>query len=480
MKQALVIMLLVLGTEQQWARGADLPWSEAEGRLRVVLQLAREKNDRALAEGVTTAWNEAKQQSGIAEDKLGALEKEVGLDPGGWSMHGLKIFRPTPEYLAQRDERNRALAEAIRKDAPSAVQGACAALAKALGDQAGRPDEWGAGERVELITLSPSDAVNLFINALESEKKGLRDISAGKTVGNNMLRFYGNIIQGCCEARPAVEKFRPEKLAELDHLVAGAGQILLRLQQPDGLFPFPDLRGQNIRFGEMIEKQLAGHPEAVKEGWVVEADPEGGTQFDTGVCGTALLAAGAMYKRAEWTQAGRRAADWALKQPCVSNFNYNSFSVGLLARAFQATGEARYLEGAIHKCEVGVRPGQATNGRWLDPHNARTVYHLIILNALQDLAAALPPERKRERETVRLSADKAVGALLEEYEKAGVTTVALRELQRQAALNPTPDARLKKMIEMSRAVIEKKCRRGESYKLGVSLTELAALTAGGG
>jgi len=456
------------------AGAAALTWPDAEARLRVVLQLAREKNDRSLVERVSAAQRALRQQP--SEDKLRALEAEVGIDPGGWSMHGLKIFRPTPAFLAQRDTLSRVLADAMAKDT-GVVQAACAQMCQALGDQAGLPDARREGERAEPQPISQAEAAKLFIAALESEKKALREISAGKTLGTQKLRFYAEIIQGCCEARPAVQIFMPEKLGDVDKLIAGACEILLRLQQPEGLFPLPDLRGKDIRFGEMIEKQIAGHPEAVKDGWIVRADSEGGTQFDTGLCGVALLTAGATCQRADWTQAGRRAADWALAQRCVPNFNYNAFSVSLLAHAYQATGDARYLAGAIRKAELGVLPGQAPNGRWLDPHNARTVYHLIIVRALHDLWTALPVERQRERAEAGQAAQKAVGALLDEFAQAGATTVALRELQRHASLNPQPDLRLPAMLDLQRAVIQQKCRRDGRCKLGVAVTELAALTA---
>jgi hypothetical protein len=458
------------------AGAADVPWADAEARLRVVLQLAREKNDRSLVERVAAAQREVRRRTAAAEETVRALERAVGVDPGGWSMHGLKIFRPTPELQARRDTLNRALAAAMTNDA-GAVQAACAGLRAALGEQAGLPDARRAGERALPHPLSQADAVQLFLGALASEPKGVREICAGRTVGHNMLRFYADILQGACEARPAVQAVHPEQLPELDRLIAGACGILLRHQQPDGLFPFPDLRGQNLRFGEMIAHQVASRPDAVKDGWLVLADPDGGTQFDTGVCGSALLAAGAAFRRADWTAAGLRAADWALAQRCVPNFNYNAFSVGLLAHAFQATGDTRYLAGAIHKAEVGVLPGQAPNGRWLDPHNARTVYHLIILRALHDLWAALPAERETERAAIALAAGKAAGALLDEFATAGVTTSALRELQRQAALHPRADTRLPALLELNRAVIQQKCRRDGRFKLGVALTELAALTA---
>jgi len=456
------------------AAAVELTGPEAEARLRVVLQLAREKNDRSLVERVRTAQQAQRQQP--SEEELRAVERAVGVDPGGWSMHGLKIFRPTPDFLARRDTLNRTLAEAMAKDT-AAVQAACAQIRQALGDQAGLPDARREGERAAPQPISQADAAKLFVAALESEKKALREISAGKTLDTNKLRFYAEIIQGCCEARPAVQSFLPEKLSDVDKLLTGACGILLRLQQPNGLFPLPDLRGKDIRFGEMIAKQIAGHPEAVQDGWIVLADAEGGTQFDTGVCGVALLTAGATCQRADWTQAGRRAADWALAQRCVPNFNYNAFSAGLLAHAYQATGDARYLAGAIRKTELGVLPGQAPNGRWLDPHNARTVYHLIILRALHDLWSALPAERQHERVEVGQAAQKAVGALLDEFAQAGATTVSLRELQRHATLNPQPDPRLPAMLELHRAVIQLKCQRDGRCKLGVPVTELAALTA---
>jgi len=105
------------------------------------------------------------------------------------------------------------------------------------------------------------------------------------------------------------------------------------LQQPAGHFPFPDLGGKNIRFGDMINRQLSNDAVEVRDGWVVSPDPDGGSQFDTAVCGVALLRAGAVFQNQAWTAAGLRAADWATTQLCCGNFNYNAFSVWLLAEA---------------------------------------------------------------------------------------------------------------------------------------------------
>jgi hypothetical protein len=467
-----LISLLAAGA----VSAAELTPADADARWQFARQLAREKNDRELVRRVESARQPVKAAFAAgkladAEAALREIEAAVGIDPGGWSMNGLKIFRPTPAMFARRDEMHRALDAAMTKGGVNEVRAAVAEMRKTFGDQAGLPDARRPGARAKPHPLSEAEAVKLFLSALKSEDKSTREIAAGRPVGNNMLRLYADIIQGCCDIRPAVRKHQPQRLADLDRLVAGACAILTHLQQPAGYFPFPDLRGKNIRFGEMIEKLLATQPGGVKDGWIIAVDPGGGAQFDNGVCGVALLSAGVEYKRNEWTRAGLRAADWASQQRCVPNFNYNAFSVGLLAHASRVARDARYLDGALQKLRVGVAPGQVENGRWVDAHNARTVYHLIILRALHDLWEA----QTASREEVANVATKAVAALLDEYAAAGITTTALDELLRHEKLNPKPDPRLRGAIELTASVIYEKCARGGNARAGAAFTELAAL-----
>jgi hypothetical protein len=147
------------------------------------------------------------------------------------------------------------------------------------------------------------------------------------------------------------------------------------------------------------------------------------------VCGVALLRAGEILKDESYLAAGRRAAEWAAKQKCCANFNYNAFSVSLLARAGMK-------EAAMEKFRVGVAPGQAKNGRWIDPHNARTVYHVIILRALADLG------RSTEVDAI---AQPAIRALLDEFDAMGITVEALPELRALAVQYPD-DTRLQKAV----------------------------------
>jgi hypothetical protein len=280
----------------------------------------------------------------------------------------------------------------------------------------------------------------------------------GELLPDQMARVYAYVLDACVTMHPHVAQHAPQRLAEVEKLLRGTAGILLKLQQPQGHFPFPDLRGKNIRFGDMTEKQLQNGSIQIEDGWIITPDPDGGSQFDTGVCGVALLRAGELLKNETYLAAGRRAAEWAAKQTCCANFNYNAFSVSLLARAGMK-------EAALQKLRVGVAPGQAKNGRWIDPHNARTVYHVIILRALADLG------RSPEVDAITLP---AIRALLDEFGAMGITVEALPELHALAKQHPD-DARLQKAVRDMASVIVNKCTDGTRVKMGAQPHQLAAV-----
>lgn len=453
-------------------RAAALTPEEAGARLRMALQIARERNDSALVQTVEELGRAFRQQwPEDADQRLRQAEASVGIDPGGWSMAGQPLFHPTPEMKAREPELRERLTTAMKSGDAAAVRAVTADMLTVLGDQAGVPDGRRAGHRPAPLTLDEAAATRLFLDALKSQGKAVRDLSAGKPLPNQMARLYAGILDSVVTIRPFVEKHQPQSLAELDKLATGTAAVLLALQQPEGHFPFPDLRGKNIRFGDMIEKQAQRGAVEIQEGWVITSDPDGGTQFDTGVCGTALLLAGRLYQNAAWKNAGLRAAEWALAQSCCANFNYTAFSVSLLAHAFQITGERKYLDGALTKFRVGIAPGQAPNGRWLDAHNARTVYHVIILRALGDLASALPADQRSEVEAV---IEPALAALLDEWDAMGITVEALPELLILSSLRPE-DGRLKKAIQTMAASLVSKSTDGQRVKMGAQPHQLAAI-----
>ena len=442
----------------------------------MALQIARETNSRSLVREVEQAQREIgrifkRTKPDGADEVLRAVEGKVGIDPGGWAMAGQPLFFPKPEVMEKYKAIGPKLDAAMKSDDAAAVRAVTAEMLAILGDQAGVPDGRRAGSKAAPKTFSEAEGTKLFLDALKGETELNRTLSEGRPLPDKMARTYAYILQGVVMIRPFAEKHQPGDLAALDKLTRGLAGILIAMQQPEGHFPFPDLRGNNIRFGDMITKGLAEGKIEVRDGWVVTPDPTGGSQFDTGLSGTALLLAGQLHGNDEWKRAGLRAADWALGQPCCANFNYNAFSVSLLAHAARVTGDAKYLDGALRKFRVGVAPGQAPNGRWLDAHNARSVYHLIILRALGDLATALPAEKRREVDAV---AKPAIRAMLDEFDAMGLTVEALPELITLAKIYPD-DTRLAAAVQTMAASLIAKCTDGTRVKMGASPHQLAAL-----
>ncbi len=305
-----------------------------------------------------------------------------------------------------------------------------ARLFEVLGDQAGLPEEraefWPAPDEPE---RPPPETLLRFWHSLVEKDRGhferLGDYGRGLKPGDErptqMLRGAAYAAAGflCASAIPALEARRETYL----RWAKEACDALVTTQVPSGLFPFPDLRGHHPRFGPAIERLLARYPDAVANGWLVDDHGDGGLQFDNGVVGSMLAEAAAVLNGPRYLDAARRAGDWALSQPVVINWNYNSFSARLLGRLYGATGEERYLEGALKKLRLGVFPGQMSNGRWADGHNAKSVYHAIMLRAMADVYLALPddhPGRALVRDHLLLGAQN----LADEIGSLGVSNVS--------------------------------------------------------
>jgi hypothetical protein len=248
----------------------------------------------------------------------------------------------------------------------------------------------------------------------ELEEKSWWKIGLDPTKLDHALREPAAIISGnvaVCRA----------KLDGSDHSLEIAKQaadflIWAQRQAGTGLYPFPAARGvkrdnafiASERFLARAERQgrLA---EVVKNGWAIADDGNGGLQFDNGECGVAMLELYELTHERKYLDSARKAADWCIKRPVVRNWNYNSFSVYFLARAYREIGDAKYLAAAVKKTELGILPGQLVSGpnvgRWNDPHNARPSYHYIMLRALAELVAVLPqshPSHKTITESLRL------------------------------------------------------------------------------
>ncbi|MFZ4764801.1 MAG: hypothetical protein ACOYMN_07570 [Roseimicrobium sp.] len=282
-----------------------------------------------------------------------------------------------------------------------------------LGDKAGIP------EVADDFRAAPTDA-KLFTR--EEAQRGFTShfaqlesmrwwrIGVDPTQLTGPLRGVGSVIVGNVAAVRAKLDGAERSLA----MAKDAADFLIwaQAQAGAGCYPFPAARGTSkaramevaTRFLDKMEK--TGRLDAiVRHGWVFDDLGEGGMQFDNGECGVAMFDLHELTKDARHLDSARQAADWAMARPLCTNWNYNSFSVRLLARAFAATGEAKYLDAAVQKARLGVIPGQLTDGpragRWMDAHNARPPYHYIMMGALAQLATVLPPSHEHRAEIVR-------------------------------------------------------------------------------
>lgn len=459
---------------------AKLTFADADARLRRVYGLARETNDRGRVDRVLAIRDRV--QKAFERDDLSAAEllirdaeEVVGLKDGGRKMLGLPVARIDAQLEKALPPANADLAKAMADGDADAVAKAVAKLAAILGDQAGLPDVRREGDRTKAEASTPADVADLFLALLQRESAGYKSLASGKPDGLTIPRAYAAIVTACLTIRPAVERHQPGKRALVDDLVRGCCESMRAMQHKDGFFKFPDLRGRHLLFGEMIERLLEQKPDAVEEGWVVVASPDGGSQFDAGECGLALLEAGRSYKNDDWTKAGLRAADWVESVAPVPNFNHNAFSVSLLAQAHRATRDDRYAKAAARKFALGVAPGQSKAGRWLDPHNARTVYHVILLRCCHDVVECLPPAMHGDAARI---ARRAVAALVDEADALGTpaTSLTVRELERHTRLIADVDKRVRPTLEAAASAVVHKCNATGKPRAAAPLTEIAAVS----
>lgn len=218
---------------------------ETEARLRMARQIARERNDATLVERVegTAVRIGEGHDATAAEALLREVESAVGIDPGGWSMAGQPLFHPSPEREAGTRAIGPKLKAALAEESIEGVEATVAEWLAVLGDQAGVPDGRRPGAKPGPLSLDEAAATRLFLDALASEGRAVRELTASRPLPGQMLRFYAYVLDGLATIRPLAERHAADSLDELDALAAGTASILTNLQQPDGHFPFPDLRG---------------------------------------------------------------------------------------------------------------------------------------------------------------------------------------------------------------------------------------------
>lgn len=306
-----------------------------------------------------------------------------------------------PAADSPRDPRV-ALGAALRAEDPVAIQAAVAAGLKVLGERAGEPEIADRYTPVPAAAhwLTPAEAQRGFAPHLDAlQKRVWWRVGLDPTQLTEALRAPASVLAGGV----AVARARLDGADRSLALAMGAAEFLLwaQAQAGAGVFPFPAARGpaknRAMKAGAafLAASERKGQLDrVVKNGWAIDDLTDGGLQFDNAECGVAMFEYYELTGDPTALASARRAADWAATRPLVTNWNYNSFSVWLLAKAHAVTREPAYLAAAKRKALLGVIPGQLTagprSGRWVDPHNARPAYHYIMLRALAQLAAELP------------------------------------------------------------------------------------------
>ena len=286
-------------------------------------------------------------------------------------------------------------AAAVRKLAKEAI--------KLLGDHAGvpeTPDQFRplAKEPKPLSADEIANGFDPYIGYIKRQKWWKKDLDPTKS--NHAAREVATVIEGCLSARQVSK----EKAGELLQMARDAGDYLVWSQEQagTGVIPFPAVRngtGRPFEVAEMFLRRAEKDgtvDKVIRHGWTVEDFEDGGLQFDNGLAGVALAHLHEATNGDRYRKAALRAADWAADRRVVTNWNYNSFSIILLAEAYRLSNDRKYLDAARKKATLGVLPGQLTKGpragRWADAHNARPAYHYIMVRHLAALAAVMPKD----------------------------------------------------------------------------------------
>jgi hypothetical protein len=176
----------------------------------------------------------------------------------------------------------------------------------------------------------------------------------------------------------------------------------------NGVFPVPAWEGASqdrVRtLTDRFVKQARARGDlqrVTREGWIVDDGGSGDLHFDNGLAGEALLLFYALDPQRTYLNSAARSGEWTMRQPLSQNFNYNGFAAAFLARLYRATNEKKYRDEAVARIRLGVLPGMIREGRfaghWIDPHNERLVYRLIMIRQMAVVAEALDandPDRR--------------------------------------------------------------------------------------
>ena len=305
-----------------------------------------------------------------------------------WAVQKVSQPKPgqRPTDKAQLDKTKaarRQLAEALVKQDAKLIAAAEGEFRKSLGVYAGVPeDEEDLRPKDTPVPRATKADFEKLTRNMPTLASGSENAKKNRMELRNAAYLAIGLLAMAEADLPDAAAYRKQAAVELDYLISK--------QAPEGFFPYPADPVAPPHLQKAAAQAAKEHPDKVKDGFIyLDAD---GAQFDAGCCAHALSYGYQLLKEERFLKAAQKAGDWALANPLSVNWNYNSFSVWQLAKLYDVTKEKKYLDGAVRIARLGVLPGQMDNGRWSDQHNAKRVYHWIIVRGLVALLRVVPED----------------------------------------------------------------------------------------
>jgi hypothetical protein len=213
---------------------------------------------------------------------------------------------------------------------------------------------------------------------------------------------------------------------------------LLTKQLPNGAFPFPDLRTYNdATFSSIIQNFMiqcgTDSVDVLQNGWIIDDKETGEFKFDAGIIANAFYEAYKYTGNIAYKNCVISIGNYLKPLKFNLNYNYNTFVSLGLTRAYQLTNDASYLERAIKNIRYSVQPGQITNGRWVDGHNANSRYHNLIIQNISPTISLLTDQNNYKIELDQMTKS-AVENLIDYSTNCGSAT-GYRWLMKAYSLN---------------------------------------------
>jgi hypothetical protein len=149
-----ILMIAVMAVASSAALGLTV--DEAKVRLEKASNIAKLQNDPRKLEEVEAAGKQAKRalvggDEVAAEKAVQAGEVAAGLDAGGKTMNGIRIYSPAPEMLRKQRELGAALKQAMAAEDVAAVKRIVEQSAETLGEELGKPENALPGRRAKAM-----------------------------------------------------------------------------------------------------------------------------------------------------------------------------------------------------------------------------------------------------------------------------------------------------------------------------------------